>query len=220
MKSPSLMRLSWVLTFLIPFFLCHAANGESINDFFQTVAFLHGKGEVEHAPIDGVDHEIWLRAPSEAHPHPYRKTNFGTGFFVRKGTQIYLITAEHVARILKDDVKVTVHGSENRPLTYSMKDLTEPGKDHTWFFHSEADVALLQIKLSQEFKGIIRVLEPNLLLASENEFGQYVNRVLTTLGFPLALGLSEDSRPSLNPQRRQVVSFATKGPIRTLKPRS
>lgn len=201
MKSPSVMKLILALAFLIPFFFCQTANGESMNEVFQTVAFLQGKGEVERAPIDGVEHEIWLKAPGEAQPHPYRKVTFGTGFFVRKGPQIYLITAEHVARSLRYDVKVTVHGPGDRPLTYAMKDLTGPGKERAWFFHSEADVALIELKPSQEFKGIVKVLEPNMLLAGENEFGQYANRVLTTVGFPLALGLTGRFSPITKPSK-------------------
>jgi hypothetical protein len=166
-----------------------------MDEVFQTVAYLQGKGEVERTPIDDTEYEIWLKAPSEAQPRPYRKSTSGTGFFVRKGPQIYLITAEHVANSLRYDVKVTVHGPEDKPLTYGMKDLTGPGKEQSWFSHSEADVALLPLKPSEEFKGIIKVLEPNLFLTNENEYGQYKNRVLTTVGFPLALGLSGKFSP-------------------------
>jgi hypothetical protein len=171
------------------------AQAETINEVFQTVAYIQGKGEVERTPIDGVEYEIWLKKSSEAQPIPYRKPFSGTGFFVRKGNQIYLITAEHVAKSLRYDVKVTVHGPEDIPLTYDIKDLTGSGKEPSWFFHSEADVALLPLNPSEKFKGIIKVLEPNMFLINENGFGQYKNRVLTTIGFPLSLGLSGKFSP-------------------------
>ena len=195
MKHPCVIRLVLALVFLGTLSFCQAANGQGVSEVFQTVAFLQGKGEVERAPIDGVEHEIWLKAPGEAQPHPYRKTTSGTGFFVAKGSEIYLVTAEHVARSLKYDVRVTVHGAEDKPLTYDMKDLAGPGREQAWFFHPEADVALLQLKPSQEFKGIIKVLTPNVLLASEDEFVEYTDRVLTTVGFPLALGLTGKFSP-------------------------
>lgn len=184
-----------VLAFLILLSSSKIAKAENMNELFQTVAYLKGKGEVEHASIDGVEYEIWLKASSEAQPHPYRKSSSGTGFFVRKGSQIYLITAEHVANSLKYDLKVTVHGPEDKPLTYDMKDLTEPGKEQSWYFHPEADVALIPLSPSEKFKGIIKVLEPSLFLANENEYGQYKNRVLTTIGFPLALGVTGKFSP-------------------------
>ena len=187
-----------VLTFLTALILLcfyEVAKAQNINEVFQTVAYLQGKGEVERAPIDRVEYEIWLKAPSDTLPSPYRKSISGTGFFVRKGSQIYLITAEHVANGLKYDVKVTVHGSEDKPITYAMKDLTGPGQEQSWFFHPEADVALLPINPSEIFKGIIKVLEPNMFLTTEKEYDQYKNRVLTTVGFPLALGLSGKFSP-------------------------
>ena len=198
MKRSSNVRFILALAFLILLPFHEVTKAESMDEVFQTVAYLQGKGEVERAPIDGTEYEIWLKAPNEAQPHPYRKINYGSGFFIRKGSQIYLITAEHVANSLRYDVKVTVHGPEDKPLTYSMKELTGPGKEQSWFSHSEADVALLPLKPSEEFKAIIKVLEPKLFLANENEYGQYKNRVLTTVGFPLALGLSGKFSPITN----------------------
>jgi hypothetical protein len=180
--------------FFILLFFSLGAHAENINELFQIVAYIEGKG-VEHILINGVECEIWLKKSNEAQPIPYRKIISGTGFFVRKGTQIYLITAEHVARSLRYDVKVTVHGPEDNPITYDIKDLTGSGKEPSWFFHSEADVALLPLNPSEKFKGIIKVLEPKMFLINENEYGQYKNRVLTTIGFPLSLGLSGKFSP-------------------------
>lgn len=195
MKRSSIVRFGLALVFFICCSFHGVAEAESINEVFQTVAYLQGKGDVERTPIDGVEHEIWLKAPNDTQPRPYRKGTFGTGFFVRKGSQIYLITAEHVAKNLKFDVKVIVHGQEDKPLTYDMKILTGSGKEQSWFYHSEADVALLPLNPTEEFKGIIKVLEPTMLLASENEYSRYKNRTLTTVGFPLALGGSGKFSP-------------------------
>jgi hypothetical protein len=184
-----------VLAFLILLSFSPRVQAENIDEVYQTVAYLHGKGEVGSILIDSIEYEVWLKASSEARPHPHRGNFSGTGFFVRKGTQTYLITAEHVAKSLKYDVKVTVHGPEDKPLTYDIKDLTAPGKDQSWFFHPEADVALLPLNLSDKFKGMIKVLEPDQFLTNEDEYGQYKNRVLTTVGFPLNLGLSGKFSP-------------------------
>jgi hypothetical protein len=184
-----------VLVFFILLLSSLAAQAENMNELFQTVAYIQGKGEVERAPIDGVEYEIWLKKSSEVQPIPYRKSISGTGFFVRKGTQIYLITAEHVAKSLRYDVKVTVHGNGDIPITYDIKDLTGSEKGPSWFFHSEADVALLPLNPSDKFIGKIKILESNMLLINENEYDKYKNRVLTTIGFPLSLGLSGKYSP-------------------------
>jgi len=190
MNKSSKVKLTLGLAFLISFSFIQMAKAESMNEIFQTVAFLQGEfGEIQRIPIDDIEYEVWLKAPGEDRLRPHRKSTSGTGFFVRKGSQIYLITAEHVASHLKYDVKVTVHGSEGKPETYGIKDLTRPGEEQFWFFHPEADVALLPLKPTEEFKGIIKALEPNMFLMKEEEFGQYKNRVLTTVGFPLKLGI-------------------------------
>jgi len=98
-----------------------------------------------------------------------------------------LITAEHLARDLRLEVKATVHGPEDRPLTYDLKELTGSQEEQPWFFHSEADVALLLLKPSEKFKGAIKVLESNMLLSDDSSYSPYRDRVLTTIGFPLGL---------------------------------
>ncbi len=172
-----------------------ALKAETLAEVFQTVAYLQGKGDVEQTSIDNKKYEIWLKLPNEAQPFPYRKSLSGTGFFVRKGTKIYLITAEHVAEKLKSDVKIIIHGPDDKPLLYDMIDLTGPGKDQKWFFHPEADVALLLLNPSEKFKGTIKVLDTDLLLGSENDYDKFKDRVLTTVGFPLSLGLSGKFSP-------------------------
>jgi hypothetical protein len=177
------------LVLSLPFFLLPIASAQNINEVFQTVAYLHGKGDVESAAIDGIEYEVWVKGAGDTNPHPYRKGHSGTGFFIRKGTKIYLITAAHVARTLKYETKVTIHGSGDKPLNYDLKDVTGSGNDRSWFFHNEADVALLPLNPSEQFKGIIKVIEHSQLLISENQYAQFRNRVLTTIGFPLSLGL-------------------------------
>jgi len=183
------------LMYSFPLFLLPIANAQNINEVFQTVAYLHGKGEVERASIDGIEYEIWLKGVGDNNPRVFRKGHSGTGFFIRKGTKIYLITAKHVARTMKYEPKVTIHGSVDRPLTYDLKDLTGSEKDESWFFHREADVALLPLNPSAQFKGIIKVIEYSQLLISENQYHQFRNRVLTTVGFPLSLGLKGKFSP-------------------------
>ncbi len=185
-------------TFLLIFLIllpCTPIGAENIDEVFQTVAYLKGKDEVQTIIIDGTKYEIWLRAAGETKPYPYKKAFSGTGFFVRTDRHLYLITAEHVVKNLKYPVEVTVCGPEGKPLTCDMKDLTESGNEQSWFFHSEADVALLPLDLSEKFEGIIKVLEPSFFQTNEDEYGQYRNRELTTIGFPLNLGLSGNFSP-------------------------
>lgn len=170
------------------------AKAQDLNELFQTVAFLHGKG-IKHHQINGVDHEIWIKKENEDKPHPYKQPFSGTGFFVRKESRIYLVTAAHVAKNLKYDVKATVHGPEDKPLTYDISDLSGQEKDQPWVYHAEADVAILLIKPSKRIQAVIKVLEPNLFVADDKSFNKFRNRLLTVIGFPLNLGLSGKFSP-------------------------
>ena len=185
-----LLNIKCFLTLLLLFFLSAPlpAKGQEVNELFQSVVYLHGKG-IKHQEINGTDYEIWLKGKNEAHPHPYDEPCSGTGFFVGKGSHIYLITAEHLARNLRLEIKVTVHGPEDKPLTYDIQELTGSQQEQPWFFHSEADVAILLLKPSENFKGAIKVLESNMLLSDDSSYSQYRDRVLTTIGFPLGLGV-------------------------------
>lgn len=179
------------ISFLSLFFLhlvTLAAIAEDLNGLFQTVVFLHGKG-IKHGKVNGVDHEIWIKKENEDKPKPYKQPLSGTGFFVRKESRIYLVTAEHIAKNLKYDVKATVHGPEDKPLTYNISDLSGHKKNQPWVYHGEADVAILLIKPPKKIEAVIKVLEPNLFLPDDKSFDKFRNRLLTVIGFPLNLGL-------------------------------
>ena len=182
------MKCVWSLLLLFLLSPPLPAKAQEINELFQSVVYLHGKG-IKHQEFNGMDYEIWLKGKNEALPHPYDEPWSGTGFFVEKGSHIYLITAEHLARNLRLEVKVTVHGPEDRPLTYDIQELTGSQEEQPWFFHSEADVALLLLKPSEKFKREIKVLESNMLLSDDSSYSPYRDQVLTTIGFPLGLGV-------------------------------
>jgi hypothetical protein len=100
-----------------------------------------------------------------------RKVFLEQVFSLEKVLKYILITAEHVAKSLRYDVKVTVHGNGDIPITYDIKDLTGSEIEPSWFIHSEADVALLPLNPSDKFIGKIKVLDSNMLLINENEYG-------------------------------------------------
>ena len=194
------IKCFWPILFLFLLSPPLPAKAQEINELFQSVVYLHGK-TIKHQEFNGIDYEIWLKGKNEALPHPYEAPWSGTGFFVGKGSHIYLITAEHLARNLRLEVKATVHGPEDRPLTYDIEELTGCQKEQPWFFHSEADVALLPLKLSEKFKGVIKILESNMLLSDDSSYSPYRDRVFTTIGFPLGLGVRGKFSPIIRSSR-------------------
>ena len=196
------LKIKCVLPLLLFFLLFPPlpAKAQEINELFQSVVYLHGKG-IKHEESNGMDYEIWLKGKNEAQPHPYETPCSGTGFFVGKGSHIYLITAEHLARNLRLEVKVTVHGPEDRPLTYDIQELTGSQQEQPWFFHSEADVGILPLKPSGKFKGVVKILESNMLLSDDSSYSPYRDRVFTTIGFPLGLGVRGKFSPIIRSSR-------------------
>lgn len=177
------------LTLILVFSTSQKSSAATASALFQTVVYLRGSGDVEQIKVGGVEHEVWIKGPTEPQPRPFRKTSSGTGFFVRKGTQIYLVTAEHVARDLKYDVSVTIHGAEDKPLTYDIKELTGAKTNAAWFYHPEADVAIMPLNPAKQIAGLITVLESEVFLLDQKEYANFKDIPLVTVGFPLDLGL-------------------------------
>lgn len=168
--------------FFLPFVRSNAI-AENLNELFQTVAFLNGKKTI-------------YKKINKNEPKPYEKISFGTGFFVRKDSLIYLVTAEHLTKDLEYDVKVTIHGPNDKPLTYDIVELSGRENKQPWIYHGEADVAILPLKPVKKIQTAIIVIEHNLLLIDDNGFfRKFRDRLLTVIGFPLALGLKGKFSP-------------------------
>ena len=156
----------FVMGFLTVLLFPPTTNAQKMGDLFQSVVFLDGVKTIEgkKEPVSG------------------------TAFLVQKGAKIYLITAEHVARDLESQIKATVHGPEDQPLIYDIRELAGPYEKLPWFFHPEADIALVQLNPTSNFVAVVKTLDISVFIPNEQSFSQYRERVLTVVGFPLRLG--------------------------------
>jgi S1-C subfamily serine protease len=110
----------------------------------------------------------------------------GTGSFIAKGDDLYIVTASHVSKEMDDTSYVIIQGENNLPIKIELKKLANPIK---WIDHPIADLSVL--KLNPE-KIIIdkylqqRFIPYNMIDISKNAISR--NTQLTIIGFPLGLG--------------------------------
>lgn len=145
----------------------------------------------------------------------------GTGFLVQLPGQLFLVTAEHVARDLGPAPQLTFAAEGDLARTVALKDAAG-GTQLGWLFHGEADVAVLPLRGSSEIVGILgnRALQPPHLISQLEAPNR--ERVLTTVGFPLGLGgltLGPDQRVSpLSRESRAASGLLTLARFDTKKP--
>ena len=145
----------------------------------------------------------------------------GTGFLVQLPGQLFLVTAEHVAREIGPTPQLTFGAVGDVARTLSLRDVAG-SSPLGWVFHGEADVAVLALRGTADVVGLLskRALQPahlvNVLEAPNRE------RVLTTVGFPLGLGgltLGPDQRISpLTRESRAASGLLTLARFDTKKP--
>lgn len=113
----------------------------------------------------------------------------GTGTFVSKGNQLFIVTAGHVAKAIDNKGYVILKGHGDQALKLRITDFLS-GNAVVWKIHPDADVAVLELKPNKLIfeKGYLnqRFLPHTIFfetLASINR-----ETILTTFGFPLGLG--------------------------------
>jgi hypothetical protein len=123
------------------------------------------------------------------------QTKFGTGFLVSPdGNTMILVTAEHVTTDIKADFHAVVRGDNDTPVDMSSEDLTG-AKSVTWVSHDKEDVA---VTILHPRKDVILKLSGHFMpesLISSDTAAPSRDRPVTTLGFPLALGVVEHFSP-------------------------
>ena len=76
----------------------------------------------------------------------------GTGSFISKNDEIYIVTATHVSKNMDDSAYVIIQGENNLPIKIELKKLSNPIK---WIDHPIADLSVL--KLNPEKEIFLRV---------------------------------------------------------------
>ena len=123
------------------------------------------------------------------------KFTVGTGTFIQHGNDLYILTAEHVARAMKANCQFIVKGANDTPITLSLQDLRQ-GDDLPWKIHPEADMAILPLKPTDKLLAttLAKRFLPSEILDKRKEA---VNREtqLRAIGFPLGLGAEKHFSP-------------------------
>ncbi len=113
----------------------------------------------------------------------------GTGMFINHENNLYILTAEHVAKDMQLNCQFIVKGANDTPLVLSVDDLTQQTTNIPWKIHSEADMAVLKLNPKPQ---LITTALVNRFLPSDNIFKDKKavdrNTQLTVIGFPQGLG--------------------------------
>jgi len=155
------------------------------------VVFLSEQNASIYQKYDGNTYELILREPWTKKIVVPKSNCSGSGFFIVRGLDIYLITAEHVAKCLNGQSKVKFQGPSQEKKEYYLHELTTTSSDSInleWKRHPKADIALLYLgKLTDkmEKQGFKAINYSSMVesLVAPNRFND-----LTIFGFPLGLG--------------------------------
>lgn len=119
------------------------------------------------------------------------KIHTGTGTFVSNGAKLFLLTADHVAKEMKEDCQLILRGDNDSPLTLRIQQICKLTLDNRipWISHPTADVALLELVIE---KDLLSSIFQNRFLSVDNIYREKVvvsrDLQLTMIGFPLGLG--------------------------------
>jgi len=110
----------------------------------------------------------------------------GTGSFVAKGNDIYIVTASHVAKDMDDSAYIIIQGENNLPVKIELKKLANP---IIWTNHKEADLSILKLNPEQGItQKYLQMRFIPFAMIDTNKVAISRNTQLTILGFPLGLG--------------------------------
>jgi len=145
--------------------------------------------------INGVQSEIWYKLPGKQ-PQPRIYYTTGTGFFISKESEWYLVTASHVANKLKNDAQIILKGTGGASVILPLSTLYGSKTNIQWTMHPEADVAVL--RLSPSPVNFSRYLKKHFLpyrILSDERQAPSRRKPLTMFGFPLDLGYKDIFSP-------------------------
>jgi len=165
-------------------------NDDDLRDYFSSVLLLSDQG-LKTIQIQGEQFEVLYRKPWTDEIIENKTLQMGTGFLLSRGIDVYLVTAEHVARILKPTSQVKYKGVDGKKKEIEIQEFSS-NKSYlaklNWVRHPKADIAILHLGT---FDDIIKDFVPfdyefiSETLVAPNRFNN-----LTIIGFPLGLGVT------------------------------
>lgn len=171
-----------------------SAFAGTIDNLAATVVYLYSD-TVDRTTIDGVVHEIGIRPVGTERFVPKTSRTSGTGFFVARGNDLFLVTAKHVAASLTPASFATINGPNGEPLTITLEDLTGWHSELRWGNHPTSDISVVRLKPAAPVFARLagHFLDVEVLQAGTRQLSRDVS--LTVLGFPLQIGAAGHFSP-------------------------
>tara|TARA_R110000796_G_scaffold63858_1_gene147658 strand:+ start:6216 stop:7322 length:1107 start_codon:yes stop_codon:yes gene_type:complete len=182
------MKLTYTIIFLICISNCLEALGQGEDGdervFFNSIVFL--KDSVVKKENN---YEIYIKEISSGKIKPFKYAVTGSGFFVSKDLDTYLVTANHVANQISLEGEIYFQNINNEKRTLKLEKLAD--KNSSWISHPIADVSVLRLNIYEKDRLYLEKLGISSFSYSsiKNELTS-PNRLqdLTIFGFPLSLG--------------------------------
>lgn len=139
---------------------------------------------------------------------------FGSGFFIVRGGDLLLATAEHVARGLQAGALAVIRGPDGKALKLDLQKLAGL---NLWGYHPTADLALVCLSRSEaSLSGLQgRFLPVSVIRGEASAPARSIT--LTVLGFPLAFGVEGEFSP-ISRDTRPASAFLTTARADTKRP--
>ncbi|MCF6295496.1 MAG: serine protease [Flavobacteriaceae bacterium] len=167
-----------------------------IRELFSSIVFINDSIPVTNE-INGKEYEIILKDPINGKLKNLKAFKLGSGFFISKNLDIYLVTAAHVAKNLSVNTKLIYQGKNGKKREVTIKNLTGSiGTKVNWILHPSADVAVLHIPLkiidTDYFKSLKIGMIGHTAIMDKLEGPDRLKEV-TVFGFPFGLGVLPNS---------------------------
>lgn len=197
LKSVILITTLFLISFCYP---QYQNNDDELRDYFTAIVYLTDQAS-ETKQINGQQYEVLYRKPWTEEIIERKNPALGSWFFLIRGLDVYLITAEHVARFLKSTSEVKYLNIDGLKKETTIQDLTPDKtdlKNLNWIRHPKADIAILHLGIYNNVVKDIGVLDYEFL----EEAIKAPNRLndLTIMGYPLGLGVTPLSISPITPE--------------------
>jgi|GEM_PF-1224689 len=195
-ENDNSLRKLMLICFLPIGIICNSQyrnNDDELRDYFSSVVYLADYG-VQTTQIKGEQFEVLYRKPWTKAIIENKSLQRGSGFFIYRGLDVYLVTAEHVARILKPSSQLKyrdINGTKKEITIQNLSSDKNYLKHLNWVRHPKADIAVLHLGLIDNVPDDIVAIRYSYLI----ETLEAPNRLndVTIIGFPLGLGITSSS---------------------------
>lgn len=168
----------------------------TLDDLSASVVFLKDKVPIVES-VNGEAFEVWLKHPRSNIVLQKTLEVSGSGFFVGTERLVYLVTAKHVATNMGRNAEVSLRGGDGKPATLRLGQFMGDGSAQlTWIHHAQLDLSIHPVVLvGGEVQGALRGHVLPVCALKTNGLVPSRDLVLTTLGFPLGLGVQMEFAP-------------------------